>query len=70
MIDRENGEETFVVINTTGEPLSRTQNLKPLMVGENDDDAFLWKKWKLGSGRTGVKTQNIRTHQMKVWNAF
>ena len=25
MIDRENGEETFVVINTTGEPLSRTQ---------------------------------------------
>lgn len=44
MIDRENGEETFVVINTTGEPLSRTQNLKPLMVGENDDDAFLWEE--------------------------
>lgn len=29
--NRENGEETFVVINTTGEPLSATQNLKPLV---------------------------------------
>ena len=28
---RENGEETFVVINTTGEPLSSVQNLKPLI---------------------------------------
>lgn len=29
MENRRNGEETFVVINTTGEPLSSTQNLKP-----------------------------------------
>lgn len=29
MENRKNGEETFVVINTTGEPLSSTQNLKP-----------------------------------------
>jgi len=29
METRENGEETFVVINTTGEPLSASQNLKP-----------------------------------------
>lgn len=29
--NRSNGEETFVVINTTGEPLSVTQNLKPLI---------------------------------------
>lgn len=29
--NRSNGEETFVVINTTGEPLSATQNLKPLV---------------------------------------
>lgn len=31
LVDRRNGEETFVVINTTGEPLSATQNLKPLV---------------------------------------
>ena len=31
MENRKNGEETFVVINTTGEPLSATQNLKPLV---------------------------------------
>ena len=29
---RANGEETFVVINTTGEPLSATENLKPLVI--------------------------------------
>lgn len=31
--NRSNGEETFVVINTTGEPLSPTENLKPLVIG-------------------------------------
>lgn len=31
MENRKNGEETFVVINTTGEPLTNTQNLKPLI---------------------------------------
>lgn len=34
MENRKNGEETFVVINTTGEPLSNTQNLKPLIFAE------------------------------------
>lgn len=33
--NRQNGEETFVVINTTGEPLSANQNLKPLIILEN-----------------------------------
>lgn len=32
MGNRRNGEETFVVINTTGEPLSATQNMKPLVI--------------------------------------
>lgn len=31
--NRSNGEETFVVINTAGEPLSPTENLKPLAIG-------------------------------------
>ena len=37
MNDRQNGEETFVVINTTGEPLSANQNLKPLIILKNPD---------------------------------
>ena len=37
MNDRQNGEETFVVINTTGEPLSVNQNLKPLIILENPE---------------------------------
>lgn len=35
MNNRHNGEETFVVINTTGEPLSANQNLKPRVIIEN-----------------------------------
>lgn len=35
MNDRQNGEETFVVINTTGEPLSANQNLKPQIISKN-----------------------------------
>lgn len=35
MNNRQNGEETFVVINTTGEPLTANQNLKPLIILAN-----------------------------------
>ena len=38
MENRKNGEETFVVINTTGESLSSTQNLKPLVLQEKNAD--------------------------------
>lgn len=34
MGSRKNGEETFVVINTTGEPLTPTQNIKPLVIND------------------------------------
>ena len=37
MTNRRNGEETFVVINTTGEPLTANQNLKPLVIIQNQD---------------------------------
>lgn len=30
---RSRGEETYVVINTTGEPLSATENIKPILLG-------------------------------------
>lgn len=39
MGSRANGEETFVIINTTGEPLSPTENLKPLVI--NDEKNLL-----------------------------
>ena len=49
MGNRENGEETFVIINTTGEPLSATQNLKPLIIEANHaivpEVAKLWEEW-------------------------
>lgn len=37
MGSRVNGEKTFVIINTTGEPLTTTQNLKPLIINEGAD---------------------------------
>lgn len=63
METRKNGEETFVIINTTGEPLSATQNLKPLVlkadINKGIDDAdkkweemetWFWKKRKVDNG--------------------
>ena len=40
LVDRRNGEETFVVINTTGEPLSATQNLKPLVANAENNKNY------------------------------
>ena len=37
MENRQNGEETFVVINTTGEALSSSQNLKPIIIQKSPD---------------------------------
>lgn len=63
MGNRKNGEETFVVINTTGEPLSSTQNLKPLilrgLINEHnkempeqweDMETWFWRKRKASNG--------------------
>jgi hypothetical protein len=38
MGDRKRGEETFVVINTTGEPLTASENLKPILIGNIKDE--------------------------------
>lgn len=40
MGDRKNGEETFVIINTTGEPLTATENLKPLIVTQGNESEW------------------------------
>ena len=52
MKNRETGEDMFVVINTTGEPLTATENIKPILIGniENDEKrktaSDLWEKWE------------------------
>ena len=56
MENREHGEEMFVVINTTGEPLKLTEDLKPLLLGDisceqlseqwEERETFFWKNRK------------------------
>lgn len=52
MKNRETGEDMFVVINTTGEPLTATENIKPILIGNNDNpeerkiESDLWEKWE------------------------
>ena len=44
MGDRNNGEKTFVIINTTGEPLTATENLKPLVVTHGCSSEAEWEQ--------------------------
>ncbi len=48
MDNRTNGEETFVVINTSGEPLTANQNLKPKIINEYQETypriANIWEQ--------------------------
>lgn len=47
MKNRHNGEETFVVINTTGEPLTANQNLKPVIIEQYRDTVdCIEDKWE------------------------
>jgi len=49
MGNRIRGEETFVIINTTGEPLTATENLKPIIVGtikENEKREIASNEWE------------------------
>ena len=48
MSGRRNGEETFVIINTTGEPLSGAQNLKPMVMSApvNSSTNRIAEKWE------------------------
>lgn len=60
MVSRTYGEEQFVVLNTTGKTLTKTENMKPKFLGELDDlkvgidgktelrfYADLWEEWEL-----------------------
>ena len=76
--NRENGEETFVVINTTGEPLSSAQNLKPRVlsqyrnfcVDENMPNA--WERmetwfWKNSIEENGNDTADAGLYEFLRW---
>lgn len=59
MENRKNGEETFVVINTTGESLSSTQNLKPLVLQEKND--------KFDNTSFEIKTSTVSQNIGECW---
>lgn len=49
MGDRKAGEETFVLINTSGEPLTPSENLKPILLSRYPDDvqekkSIIWER--------------------------
>lgn len=44
MGNRANGEETYVIINTTGEPLTATENLKPQVLNASAGDPHRWEE--------------------------
>jgi len=52
MDNREKGEDMFVVINTTGELLTSTENIKPLLIGNIFDEtkrqeaSNIWENWE------------------------
>jgi uncharacterized protein with ParB-like and HNH nuclease domain len=52
MDNRAQGEETFVVINTSGEPLTATENLKPIIITAQPKESQkkcseLWEEWEM-----------------------
>ncbi|MBQ8571069.1 MAG: DUF262 domain-containing protein [Kiritimatiellae bacterium] len=72
---RSRGEETYVVINTTGEPLSPAENIKPIVIGRINDvedkkkcsdeweerEDWFWKN------RGDHKTSDINVYRFLVW---
>lgn len=79
MGDRKNGEETFVIINTTGEPLTLTENLKPLFINaqkaENQENCSkVWEEWETwfwkmrkGSGKKENDTADNGFREFLRW---
>lgn len=67
---RAQGEETFVIINKSGEPLTPSENLKPKYISqlESDQDraSKLWEEWEnffwLNRTGNGKKTNDTADH--------
>ena len=64
MNNRLNGEETFVVINTTGEPLTANQNLKPLIIKENESYT---REEQTENGQAIIHTTAEDWETMETW---
>lgn len=73
--NRSNGEETFVVINTTGEPLSVTQNLKPLVCGASINARYaachnIYEQWEEMENWFWLKRRNNNDTADAGFNEF
>lgn len=73
---RTRGEETFVVINTTGEPLTATENLKPILIGNITDHqqrriaAEKWEdreEWFWKNKRADEQTSDEALKDFFIW---
>lgn len=77
MMNRPNGEETFVIINTTGEPLSASQNLKPKVISAHINEcipeiAQRWERietwfWRNRSEKNGNDTSEAGFKEFLSW---
>ena len=67
---RTRGEETFVVINTTGEPLTATENLKPILIGNIQDKIKRKEASEEWEDREDWFWQNKRGHEPTSDNAL
>ena len=77
MGDRQHGEEAFVVINTTGEPLTATENLKPQLLSRVAGDArsvraHEWEDredwcWRHRDHEGGERTSDALSRDFYVW---
>lgn len=76
MGNRYRGEETYVVINTTGEPLSATENIKPILLGNpklsSDQSQKYSKQWEkredwFWQNRGDDKTADTGMQEFFMW---
>jgi uncharacterized protein with ParB-like and HNH nuclease domain len=76
--NRIQGEETFVIINTTGEPLTAAENLKPILIGNIDDEnerkqrSNEWEKreewfWKNKKNEENIADDGINDFFVWYW---
>lgn len=75
MGSRSRGEETYIVINITGEPLSPNEHIKPIVIGTIDDEAerkIRSEEWEdrehwFWQNRASHKTSDLYSYIFLVW---
>jgi uncharacterized protein with ParB-like and HNH nuclease domain len=68
--NRQMGEETFVIINTTGEPLTATENLKPILIGKITDDKEMENESNLWEDRETWFWRNRKEDEYEADNGL